>query len=42
MLDWITDFLFGSLPLRVQLGCLAVFIIAVLALLAWVHWPEAW
>ena len=42
MLDWITDFVFGSLPLRVQLGCVTVFVLLVLALLAWVYWPEAW
>ncbi len=42
MLDWLSDLLIGSLPLRVQLGCMALVAMLILALLAWAYWSEAW
>jgi len=42
MLDELFDTLISALPGRVQLGCLVIFVVLVLAAVAWVYWPEAW
>ena len=41
MFDWLFDFLFASMPLRVQWGCLTLIVILLSAVAIWAYWPEA-
>jgi hypothetical protein len=41
MLDFLFDLLFDSLPLKWQLGCLTLFLLAIAGLLIWA-WSQGW